>query len=1050
MRRRQKKVLSLVLCVAMMLSVMVVGAGAAFSDQSKIKNTEAVDACTALNIIGGYPDGSFKPEGNITRAEVTKMICVALNGGKNPAVSTNTTPTFSDVRNNANAAWAEGYIESCAAQGIVSGVGGGKFAPNGNVTGVQLAKMLLVSLGYKSENEGFTGNAWATNVNVRAAQKGLYDGLEKMDTNAAITRDNAAQMVWNALNAYEVEYKTTLVTDSKGQLTSQITVQDKVVGSTNDKITLLEDKYDAVTDKGILTSVKYNDNDKTYTTQVKGVTYDVTNSKGEDISIGALDATADYSALMGQEVKVMYTVDNKSNDITLLGIYATNKNKTVTALGNDIDYSKTNKVEINNKDYELKLATVPNGTSTAKAIVAPNGDVISVAGEIIKNNAVDVVDYYNYTLVDNNNDKAYEYAVVTPFAVAQIDYLTSSKLTLSPVGGTDSILTDRTFDLKNDDVNLYKDAAEDDYVVVTPAAYSVSGYTEITKADIVSGKVDATKTDSNSKVTDVKVAGTWYSLSDKNNTGDPIKLNDSYNFAVVNGFAFNAEKTKGDVSAENVLFVEKHGALKSGISDGVEAKVWFSDGSSKTVTVTAYTAGPNDSSLTVGDTYDIVASKSDKDEIANDTAARLIKDDALYTYSEKNGEYTLEPLYDTNGNNDNKGSYDKYVTEASSNEQTPSVKIKDGKTEANKYRFADDGVIFVHDKDGVKVITGKTVTNWKETTVTSVAGLADKTSGVYYIAVGAINMKSTTAKSDAAAYGFITSAISTSKEGSTTYNLFTMWDGTKSVDVKVDKNDVKVNLAKYSFVSFDWEVEPAGETAGEADGSSLIVKTAAANATAITAFVNNDSITFSDGTSLDFADTYFVIGVDTKAGEGSSAKLATAKDKPTDSTKLCANAVYFIVKDGDDYVVEAVFVDAAGVMSKTDKADNEIYVPKTMKDVIADAVDNKESAAFKGIEEFASVDASATVVDKTIVITGTAKDIASQKKVPGFTTGDATMATTYANNDKTPNVKGSDKFAVVYVKDLDLLLLVGNKEAANAKTTVNGTEYTIDVSGLKW
>ena len=58
----------------MMLSVMVVGAGAAFSDQSKIKNTEAVDACTALNIIGGYPDGSFKPEGNITRAEVAAIV----------------------------------------------------------------------------------------------------------------------------------------------------------------------------------------------------------------------------------------------------------------------------------------------------------------------------------------------------------------------------------------------------------------------------------------------------------------------------------------------------------------------------------------------------------------------------------------------------------------------------------------------------------------------------------------------------------------------------------------------------------------------------------------------------------------------------------------------------------------------------------------------------------------------------------------------------------------------------------------------------------------
>ncbi len=72
--RNLKKVLSLVLCVAVMLSVMVMGAGAAFSDQDKIKNTEAVDACVALNIIGGYPDGSYKPEGNIKRSEITKMI----------------------------------------------------------------------------------------------------------------------------------------------------------------------------------------------------------------------------------------------------------------------------------------------------------------------------------------------------------------------------------------------------------------------------------------------------------------------------------------------------------------------------------------------------------------------------------------------------------------------------------------------------------------------------------------------------------------------------------------------------------------------------------------------------------------------------------------------------------------------------------------------------------------------------------------------------------------------------------------------------------------
>ncbi len=268
----------------MMLSVMVVGAGAAFSDQSKIKNTEAVDACTALNIIGGYPDGSFKPEGNITRAEVTKMICVALNGGKEPNLATNATPTFSDVRTNANSAWAEGYIESCAAQGIVSGVGGGKFAPNGNVTGVQLAKMLLVSLGYKSENEGFTGNAWATNVNTIASAKGLYAGLEKMDVSAALTRDSAARMIWNALQAYEVEYKTSLIAGPDGKLSTQITVQDKVVGSTNDKITLLADKYDAWISVGTLVNVDGKNLDLDMTTEDIVVSdYYKTNMNGDTV-----------------------------------------------------------------------------------------------------------------------------------------------------------------------------------------------------------------------------------------------------------------------------------------------------------------------------------------------------------------------------------------------------------------------------------------------------------------------------------------------------------------------------------------------------------------------------------------------------------------------------------------------------------------------------------------------------------------------------------------------------------------------------------------------
>jgi hypothetical protein len=112
-------------------------------------------------------------------------------------------------------------------------------------------------------------------------------------------------MIWNALQAYEVEYKTTLVTDSKGQLTSQITVQDKVVGSNNDKITLLRDKYDAWTNVGTLVGVKNNEI-SLYMNDADQATSDLVNKAPNNASIKFTKVSKDYSDLMGQKVKVIF------------------------------------------------------------------------------------------------------------------------------------------------------------------------------------------------------------------------------------------------------------------------------------------------------------------------------------------------------------------------------------------------------------------------------------------------------------------------------------------------------------------------------------------------------------------------------------------------------------------------------------------------------------------------------------------------------------------------------------------------------------------------
>ena len=702
----------------MMLSVMVVGAGAAFSDQSKIKNTEAVDACTALNIIGGYPDGSFKPEGNITRAEVTKMICVALNGGKNPAVSTNTTPTFSDVRNNANAAWAEGYIESCAAQGIVSGVGGGKFAPNGNVTGVQLAKMLLVSLGYKSENEGFTGNAWATNVNVRAAQKGLYEGLETMDTNAALTRDNAAQMVWNALNAYEVEYKTTLTTDKNGQLTSQITVQDKVGNeSLKTKVTLLQDKYEAWINVGTLSEINGKklaitmDND------------DKSASNSDNLTFSDLDK--DYSALLGQKVKVLFK-NGKTNDV--IGVYATDDNDVLlTTTASKLDtVSGETKIKVDGTKYSVDT---DKGLSVWTISVDANGkgklDKTTVTGKKTAAEIKATIDAINdndmaVTVISNNNDNKVDVILVNQKSFVKLTTVNSSTVSYKTVLGNmkgDVTGSAVKLDLDNDTPELYKGYAKDDYAFVGADLYNDN--LVFTKAETVTGKCDSFKDDS------IKINGTWYDYvlgieSGTKKYAYTAKAGKSYTAYVYGGYAYYLSGEAGSNSDVDTLLVKTVGDYKT-MDEGFETKVYFADGKEQVINVTKVVT-PNanfdledwDKDNTTNTTWTTTdASSTNKSTIG-------LTEDTLFAYEQDGSDYILVKL------NDNFKSGDVTVLKKNSavsyNDKSETINGMEAETGAPIYMLYKS-----NNKYTYKIIAGSSLKNYKAMTGTANSiVLADK------------------------------------------------------------------------------------------------------------------------------------------------------------------------------------------------------------------------------------------------------------------------------------------------------------------------------------
>ena len=978
----QKKVLSLVLCVAVMLSVMVMGAGAVFSDQDKIENTEAVDACSALNIIGGYPDGSYKPEGNIKRSEICKMICVALNGGEEPTLGTPATPTFSDVRNTPNAAWAEKYIESCVSQGIVSGVGGGRFSPNGNVTGSQLAKMLLVCLGFDSDIEGYTGNAWDMNVNVRATQKGLYKGLEGLDVSAALTRDTAAQMVWNALQAGEVKYEYTWV----GGDATKVTAVDKL-DNANNPITLLKDKYNAtIVDDGILTSIN-KDSKGTYNVVVTNKDTTTTYTKVEK----------DYSDLMGQKVDVMVKDGDQSK---VYGIYANEDSKVIaTGVVGDLDpvTGDSEKIKLDSTEYKIDTgAKVYHFNKTADA-----GTLISLA----KTHS-GVQDAYSIKLIDNDGNGKIDRAVVTPFAVAEVTYVGTSSMTFQAVNGFATIGNKDV-----DDVTAYDGIAEDDWVIVYADSDTVDGNYNVEKATVVTGEVTGTRNNN----TEGLIDGTWYTSLV---SGETFNVGDTVDVVTVGRYAFDVEISDTTATSADVLYVDGL-EIKTGLNAGLNAKLYFTDGTSKEALISkidgykVVTTG----SAKAGEVL-VSGSSSDTGTAGSAGYSKAMTSivDRVYTFSVDGDKYEIKTISDSNkagfkGQNTVNSYADKTLT------------LKDNSTA----KIADDAVIFVEGADDTKVVSGATVNAWGKDSISFTAAnsivLYSESNGFKYVQVGSLKLASGNIPdaSGDTAYGYVTADPYLIKEDGTNYIQYTLWtaDGEKVVREKT--SDVHAN--KGDFISYNVGDGTTIKTVEVGDDANLF-------AGAVTAYAGGEDINMvqADNSAIspfankmaDDATVVYVNTADTKGVDG--GKIRTASKDSND--KYIANVMY---KLDSENKVEVLFVD---VNNDLEAVDNPVVADD--KKAVEDAVSALKSAVTTGSAngtaekpytktvtntdgkslDLITFSANGTTVSASIV-EDTATKITSVKYADGKLTATSTenmvagsvkLAITIANNNATATV----------------------------------------------
>lgn len=182
-----RKVLSFVLVLSLVLGSISFAFAAPLSDIAGKDCEEAVNVLTELGVVQGYPDGSFKPEKVVTRAEMAVIVISAL-GLEDYAVGT---ANFSDMKGH----WANGYVAYAASLGIIAGYPDGTFKPDQIVSYDEAAKMLVAALGYTPDSLVGT---WPANYVVKAKALGILDGV-KSGTAGAV-RGDIATMTYQTLD----------------------------------------------------------------------------------------------------------------------------------------------------------------------------------------------------------------------------------------------------------------------------------------------------------------------------------------------------------------------------------------------------------------------------------------------------------------------------------------------------------------------------------------------------------------------------------------------------------------------------------------------------------------------------------------------------------------------------------------------------------------------------------------------------------------------------------------------------------------------------------
>ncbi len=418
-----KKVLALVVAVAMLASFGFTASAASYSDvASTASYADAVNLLSNLGIITGFEDGTFRPTETVTRAQAATMI-VRMRGLADGVEQGAT--SFTDV---AADHWASGYINVAVANGIVNGMGDGTFRPEGEVTYGQIVKMIVCAIGYgpmAENNGGYNGGGYI----VAGSKAGFTKGVSGT-ADAAASRATVAQLIYNAL---EVD------------LMDQTSYSTGIYGDTYEILegkTILSEYLELEKVEGIVLSTPLSDAEVALDEDAVAEIVITKNFAEEDeanyevgTSVTFIADGVDTAALLGYAV-VAYVGENEDGDDEVFAIAEKAGKNSVTVIDTELieEFDETGvvyfKTATSKKTTEALLDTV---------ITFKGADDFDVENFVIVNGFnVNYMDMENVLLavetleevsfLDNDGDGDFEFVIATipsdnavEFVVDEID-----------------------------------------------------------------------------------------------------------------------------------------------------------------------------------------------------------------------------------------------------------------------------------------------------------------------------------------------------------------------------------------------------------------------------------------------------------------------------------------------------------------------------------------------------------------------------------------------------------------------------------------------------